>query len=102
MQEGEVVDAEFSPQNESDPHLPGMEPVIVPEIAAKARKYAAARDTRIKFLAEEIRLKEELSVLMHTHELSRYEEDDLLVTLKTTEKIKVKIDSEEDEEGEAE
>jgi hypothetical protein len=100
MEENQIVDAEFTSQNESDLHLPGMEPVTVPQITAKALEYAAARDTRIKYLAEEIKLKEDLIDLMHGHGLSRYQEGDLLVTIQATEKVKVKIKSAEEEGGE--
>lgn len=84
--------------------LPGMELPNIPEVTAAAKAYAEKRDARMALLKEEVDLKNALISLMHQHGLLLYqdtnEDPPVLVELKTSEKVKVKIGSGED--GEAE
>lgn len=84
-------------------HLPTMELQSIPELTEAAENYAEVRDKRIKLLAKELELKEKVGDLMKEHKLTSYRDDDLTITLETKEKIKVKIESGENEaeEGEA-
>jgi hypothetical protein len=76
--------------------LPGMEQITIEEVSDKAIQYIAARDSRIDLLRKEIVLRDELIELMHKHEISSYRDENLVITLDTKEKIKVKIEDDDD------
>ena len=79
--------------------LPTMERVKHPELAALGREYRKKVDERLRALREEIPLKEKLIDMMHELGLERYDDDDIVIELRTTEKVKVDFDggSEDDD-----
>src|SRR5215831_19186936 len=71
---------------------PGVERLSIPEIDAAIESYVSARDKRLKFLGEEVDLKDELKKLLRVHKdkigasdpdgAIIYRHDDLTATLK--------------------
>mgnify|MGYP001598549647 CR=1 FL=1 len=76
----------------------GMEAKAIPELTKVAEEYEHARDARIKKLRTELELKEKLLELMHKHKQTVYRDGDLIVLTDTVEKVKVKRESDEEEE----
>ena len=78
----------------------GMKPLEIPELNKLAHEYADLRDRRMELLKQEVELKELVLAKMHEHKLAAYEdaEQQLTITIKTDEKIKVKIKGAEPEE----
>lgn len=78
--------------------LPEILPVAIAELTELAEKYEAKRDARIKLLAQEIDLKDQLLAMMDSYKLETYRDGDLIVY--KTNKVNLKCRRENDEEKE--
>lgn len=86
------------------PHLPGLEPVVIPELDRAAEAYLETRNARMKLTEQEVQEREALVATMRKHKQSVYRVEDggdpLIVTL--TETAKVQVRRAKDEGGGAE
>lgn len=78
--------------------LPTMETVENPELSALATKYRKAVDVRLRALGAEMPLKDALIRMMKELGLKHYKDDDVEIELKNTEKVKVTLGGEDEDE----
>lgn len=99
---GEKPPKKERPPKGGQQHLPGAEQMDkIPAIHKAATEYAKLRDHRMAILKQEVEAKSKVKLLMDNKGIKVYEHGDVHVNIENTEKIKVKIgnEHEEDEEG---
>lgn len=76
------------------PHLPGLEPVVIPELDRLAEAYVETRNSRMKLTEQEVQEREALVATMRKHQQTVYRVEDggdpLIVTLTETAKVQVR------------
>ena len=70
--------------------IPGTEQEVIEEIEQAAESYVSIRDKRMLLTEKEVAAKEVLSQAMHSHNLTSYSYDDMMVTVEAKEKVRVK------------
>jgi uncharacterized HAD superfamily protein len=76
--------------------LPGAETAKIPELTRLAKKYVAARDSRMGALEIEVELKDKLVQAMKKHDIESYRSGDVMVVLTHgADGVKVKASTEE-------
>lgn len=84
-------------------HLPGAEQMDkIPAIHKAATEYAKLRDHRMALLKQEIDAKSKVKLLMDNKGIKVYEHGDVHVNIENTEKIKVKIGTDHEDEDDSE
>lgn len=76
------------------PHLPGLEPVVIPELDRAAEAYIETRNSRMKLTEQEVQEREALVAMMRKHRQAVYRVEDggdpLIVTLTEAAKVQVR------------
>ena len=70
--------------------LPGIEKPVIKEIEDAADEYVEVRDKRMSLTEREVEKRAALIGVMRAHKVKSYKYDGRLITLKETDKVKVK------------
>ena len=80
-------------------HLPGLEPVVIPELDRAATAYVETRNARMKLTEQEVSERDALIATMRKHRQTVYRVEDggdpLLVTLTESAKVQVRRPTDE-------